>query len=329
MKKSITLLLAILLVFCILQTSTGCFAGNMGFTPPGPADDSGEIEPARNPAQNMEGPDGEPSADITLEQGREFNCFYWAFSDAEQDFTSLILSFGTSEFDDPYESHDFMMAYDSLGRCNTYLDALSTFDEFFYSDDIPPGETHLLDWMIMLNVEGSKHTNGNIITASIDDILGEDSRWLEAGAEAGDHACLEASLDTEDLTLNCKSTLDRDGEVVDRTEFEVVILPGGTMLFMFFHVENLYKDDSFARQYAVFKRISGDSYSGVVCGEPHSGVVADSGPDFGFTYDPIIGKGDMTAEQMAQGYTVTDVFTVEGRHTKGEIITGEVSYEKK
>ena len=217
------------------------------------------------------------------------------------------------------------MAYDSLGRCTVfYLGSLEAFDEAFYQYDIPPGGTHLLDYSL-LKVEGSKQTNGNIITALVDTALEEDSRWFEVESEAGDHACLEARLDTENLTLNCESALERDGEVVDRTVLEAVFLPEGTMLFQFLHKRYTFRDyheypDT--REFAVFKRISGDSYSGIVAG---------AGLDFNFAYNSIIGRGDMTAAEMAQGYTgqgATHVFGVNDRHVNGDIIKGKVSYEK-
>ena len=82
MKKTVALLMAMLLAFCFLVMGTGCFGRNTGFTAPGPAGDPGSEGLARDPAQSAGGPDGEPFAGITPEEGMEFNDFFWAVKNA-------------------------------------------------------------------------------------------------------------------------------------------------------------------------------------------------------------------------------------------------------
>ena len=303
-KRIISISLVFLSIFSLF---TGCFSRYFRYETPNTSEGKGYDEQIVS--------SDESNDPFMLDEQREFNSFYFAYTDAEYDFSSLILNYGTSEIKDVYEQHDFMLAYDSLVRCNTYLDRLSMFDEFFYFDDILPGEKHLLDWG-MFDVEGYKEKDGDIITAEINDILGEDARWFEAGVNTGDHAYLKAVLDTKNMTLSFKSTLEREGKVVSRTEFELVLLSGENMLFQFFHIEDLYDDDSFASGYAVFKSISDDNYS---C------IVADLEKDYDYSYESIIGRGKISTEEMSEGLLITHLFTVENRRVGSKMVRGDVN----
>lgn len=321
MKKTIALLLVLILALSACKGGGDSPAGSDTARSDSSTASLGKFTmPSGIPIQGSKKSGEESPTGITLEEGREFNAFYWAFKNAESDFDNLIRSFGDETFKDVYDHYNFTIAYDSVGRCNGYFSQLYEFDETFYQRNTAPDGTHLVG-IFGGELEGSKETNGSVITALIDVTLGEDGRWSEAGEEPGDHAHLEATLDTKNLTLSYENTLERDGEIVDRTVLEVVILPDGTILFQFFHMENLYLYDSSAREYAVFKRISGDSYSS---------IVADIGFDFDFTYNSIIGRGDMTTEQMARSHTplgIAHIFTVEDRHVQGDMVYGKVNYE--
>jgi len=273
------------------------------------------------PTQVSENTGGESSAGVTLEAGREFGSFYWAFSNAESDFVKLIRQYGDDTYKDVYEHYNFVMASDGVDRCTWYLDDLGAFDGVVSQGDSATDGAQTVN-IFGSELAGGKQTNGGVITATIEDTLSGDARWREAGAEPGDRARLKAALDTKNLTLSYESTLERDGATVDRTVMEAAVLPDGTMLFQFLHVENLYSDDQYAEEYAVFKRISGGSYS---C------IVAHVGLDFNFTYNSILGRGDMTADKMATGNTsagTAHLFTVDGRYTEGDKVYGMVGHKK-
>ena len=261
------------------------------------------------PNTDSPGKGGSKSTQITLEEGREFGSCSWIFSAADENFSSLLLDYGSSAFDDAYEDYHYHMALGCSGLSSQYLHSLRSFD------DIPVGGTHLLE---DLNLQGSKQASGAIFTALIDDTLGAESRWHgTAMYNPGDRAQLKAVLDTKEMTLCCESSLERNKEMFSRTVLEVVFLPDGTILSQIFHVEG--SDGHTTNEYTVFKRISGNSYSCLVA------MTADQdidtiGLDYNFTYESIIGKGDITTEQMAKGRMITHVFTVE---------KDKVSYETK
>ncbi|MCL2137790.1 MAG: hypothetical protein FWH40_09820, partial [Coriobacteriia bacterium] len=116
----------------------------------------------------------------------------------------------------------------------------------------------------------------------------------------------------QNLTLSCTITFTRAGKLVNKSEFEVVILPDGTRLYQFIHTENAYEYDELSSGYAVFKRYDNDSFA---C------VVAEIGWDPDLTLSSIIGRGDVSVEQMAGGFMSkgdTHLFKVEN---------GKASYE--
>ncbi|MCL2151155.1 MAG: hypothetical protein FWH50_02890 [Coriobacteriia bacterium] len=274
----------VLLAVCVLITGSACSTGS---------NNPGGNGSAWNNSNGNASPGNDFITSTALEKGREFNAFYFLYTEPEYSYSSLLLSYGNSAFEDVYDSIDYMQVYDRLGRCNIYLDALSAFDEFYYFEDIAPGQTHLLDHVMITGLEGSKQTDGDVITALIDSVYGSDSRWFEAAINAGDQVFLEAKLDSKNLTLCCKITFTRAGRLVNKSEFEVVILPDGTRLFQFVHVENLYEYNDFQSGYAVFKRYDNDSFA---C------VVVETGWDPDLTLSSIIGRGDVSVEQMAGGF---------------------------
>lgn len=249
-------------------------------------------ESLRETTMNTGMPDekNSPAAGIKLNPSREFSDFYFALQDAEQTFHDLIFAYADA-IPDLHDSTNVMMAFRDVINTNFW------YDSFF---DMQDG-THLLDWPVL---EATRLTSGDIVVILVDDTL----RDKYSNAEKGDHMRLEATLDTKNLTLSCERILERDGQYIERAVTEAAILPDGSILFQRFIVG---VNDVYGGRVAVFKRISDGSYSA---------LVADIGTDYDYTYKSIIGRGDMTTEEMARGYAVTHVFSIEN---------GEVSYEEK
>lgn len=273
---AIALSLVLMLSACSRDDRSGGSSGNSsgGSSSGSPGWSSG------NSSQGNWGNNDSPSdSDFILTEGMELHDFYEPFANYGGEYDNY--------FHDLIED-DYDLTMANISRWSS-MDAFWQLTEF---DHLIDGSGQLLFYPL----EGTKQWAGDFITCIQDDIFQEDI----GPYQAGDREFRMAVFDTKNLTLSYESNLIRDGQRIMRVVFKAVYLPNGTMLYQYYCVvdHELYPISTPTE--AVFMRYDADSYSAIIAEMPEN---------IDFEYSSIIGRGDVTTEQMAQGLTVTAVFT--------------------
>lgn len=144
-----------------------------------------------------------------------------------------------------------------------------------------------------------KEVTGNIVKYGKEFIRSEDG--FSPNDKEGDLVVEKGILDTSARTLSYESYTKRDGELVTRAVTEVVALSDGTFVVQTISKAALYDDRL---------EDKGDAYFMVFDSNRLEVIKAKFSPDVNFNYNSIIGKGNMTVDDMAQGYVLIRKMTV-------------------
>jgi hypothetical protein len=238
---------------------------------------------------------GQTGVPTTSGQNQTTNIFqgtsteFYDFSDA---FTSMEETYDTLFTDDEAVSADMDALTESIYRMMPagQLASLIEFDELKDGGGVLP----------MSGFEGNKEISGDEIKISVDYTFATDVSTYQAG----DRLTQKGVLNRKTQTLTFESIVENGGKIKERIILEGAILPDSTRIFQYIAVTsqlNISGTDS-ATKIAVFKRFNQDSYSAIT-------AVFDQGYDF--TYQSLVGKDDLTPDQMAKGYQVKGRFSVE------------------
>jgi hypothetical protein len=238
------------------------------------ATEANESEAGENKAQQDKGSPG----GIYSEPGQELSDFYAAFDDAMSKYEGSINSFETDDF------AFFDIGFDHLASLTPIL-YISTYDnlEIFGTDE---GEY--------------REESGGVIAFGKEFTREEDG--FNSNDKKGDVVKEEGKLDTSTNTLTYERTIKRSGELIEREVEEVVMLPDGTSIAQVFS-KRIPRDERFED--------TGNAYF-VRCGKDELVIIrANFEPDVNFTYNSIVGKGDISPEDMSQGYAKVRKLTVQ------------------
>lgn len=192
----------------------------------------------------------------------------------------------------PEEDMDVLRAQMVRTGCDLILATLGPYDVLDLGDEArEEGE------LMLSGIAAVREKDGNKITFSANHEYTEENGLNKAG----DIYSEQGTLDISANTLVYESTTQREGKLFSRTVAEAVILDNGVHLFQYFHAAGSSTENKPSTMTAVFKRYNKDEYSA---------VTAEFEGETDFTYDSIIGKGDIQTDAMAKNYTVNGVFTV-------------------
>ena len=215
--------------------------------------------------------------DAGLTPGAELSGFYAYYDNAISRFEGPV---------NKWETDDFFMFDAALDYFfpSIHIVSMGLYDslDFFGTDD---GEY--------------KEVDGNIIKFGKEFTRDEDS--FSPNDKQGDLVGEIGILDSSAKTLSFETYTKRDGELISRAVTEIVALLDGTFI-----VQSLSKtplnDDRYEDK--------GNAYFMVLDSNRLEVIRASFSPDVNFTYNSIIGKGNTTVEDMAQGYTLVRKMTV-------------------
>ncbi|TAH66550.1 MAG: hypothetical protein EWM47_10010 [Anaerolineaceae bacterium] len=220
---------------------------------------------------------GDNNYGISGEPGSELSDFYTIYENAISTFEGPI---------NDWETDDFFMfdaAMDYLTPSLHFL-TMSLYDllEIFGNDE---GEY--------------KEVKGNIIEFGKEYTREEDG--FSPADKKGDVYVEKGVLDNSAKTLLFESYSERDGGKLSRAVTEVEFLSDGTFI-----VQTLRKNALFDDRL----EDKGDAYFMVFDSNRLEIIRAKFSPDVNFSYNSIIGKGKITPQDMAQGYTLVRKLTV-------------------
>ena len=202
------------------------------------------------------------------ESGNELTDFFDAFDDAMGEFERAVNGYEPEEFE------FFDIGFDYIAPTTCIL-SIGSYDS--------------------LDVLGSKEgeyreDSGGVISFGKEFTREEDG--FGPSAKKGDVTREEGNLDTSSNTLLLERTVERSGELLVREVAEVYMLTDGT-----FVAQILSKQ---APQGNVEDK--GNAYF-VHCSKDELEIIkASFEPDVNFTYTSIVGKGNISPEDMSQGY---------------------------
>ena len=229
------------------------------------ATESNEADAGENNTQK----DNASPGGVNYQPGEELFSFYTALDDAMSKFEGPINSFETEDFSLIDVGMDYLAMFTPLLYMGTY-DNL----EIFGTDE---GEY--------------REASGSVIKFGKEFTRKEDG--FDPQNKKGDDVKEEGILDTSTNTLTYEYTVKRSGELIERLIEEVVILPDGTIIAQVFS-KKLPRDERFEDK--------GNAYF-IRCEKDELVIIkADFEPDVNYTYSSIVGKGDVSPDDMSQGY---------------------------
>ena len=213
----------------------------------------------------------------SVTQGVELSGFYAYYNEALTSFEAPINN---------WETDDFLLmgaAMDYLSP-SLHLISMGLYDslEFFGYDE---GEY--------------KEVDGNIVKFGKEFTRNEDG--FSPNDKVGDVVGEKGILDISSQSLTFESYTKRDGKMISRGVTEIVSLSDGTFIVQTFS-KNPLVDDRLEDK--------GDAYFLIFDSNKLEVIKATFTPDVNFNFDSIIGKGNMTVEDMAQGYTLVRKMTI-------------------
>lgn len=221
--------------------------------------------------------DDKPDIKLDKTPGEELSDFYSLYDDVLSQHEAAVNTWETDDF----SMFDASMDYFST---SLHIVGMSLYDvlEVFGTDE---GEY--------------RNTNGNLIEYGKEYTRAEDG--FSPSDKKGDIYVEKGILDTSANTLYFESYSERGGEKISRAISEVVALSDGTFIVQTIRKNALYDD-----------RIEdkGDAYFMVFDSNRLEVIKGKFEPDVNFTYDSIIGKGNTTPKDMAQGYTLIRKMTI-------------------
>ena len=237
------------------------------------ATEANETEAGEDKTQQTKGSSG----GITYTSGEELLAFYTAFDDALSKFEGPINEFATEDFSLIDVGMDPLAPLTPILNMGMY-DSLEIFG----------------------TKEGEyREKSGSVIKYGKEFTREEDG--FDPKNKKGDVVKEEGELDTSTNTLTYEYTVKRSGELIERVVEEVVMLPDGTFIAQVFS-KYIPRDERI--------KDKGNAYF-VRCGKDELVIIkAEFEPDVNFTYNSIVGKGDISPEDMAQGYTKVRKTTV-------------------
>jgi hypothetical protein len=240
-----------------------------------------EAEAGEDKAQQDNG----SSSGINYVSGEELLAFYTAFDDAISKFEQPINEYATEDFSLIDVGMDPLAPLTPILNMGMY-DSLEVFgtDEGQY-----------------------REKSGGVIKFGKEFTREEDG--FDPKNKKGDVVKEEGQLDTSANTLTYEYTVKRSGELIERVVEEVVMLPDGTFIAQVFS-KYIPRDERIQDK--------GNAYF-IRCGKDELVVIkASFEPDVNFTYNSIVGKGDISPEDMAQGYAKLRKTTVRDGKTTVE-----------
>jgi len=244
-----------------------------------------EVDETSQPTETNEAETGEDntqqdkgsSSGINSEPGEELSSFYTAFDDAMSKFEGAINSFETDDF----------------SLIDIGVDHLAPFSPILYMPTYDSLE-------IFGTKEGQyREKSGSVIKFGKEFTREEDG--FDPKNKKGDVVKEEGKLDTSTNTLTYEYTVKRSGDLIERIVEEVVMLPDGTFIAQVL-TKYIPRDERI--------KDKGNAYF-IHCGKDELVTIkAEFEPDVNFTYNSIVGKGDISPEDMSQGYTKVRKTTV-------------------
>jgi hypothetical protein len=255
--------------------------------------DSKGGEDKQKPEEPDEEEPDEPSGGIYKEAGMELYDFYEAFNGGMKRFERAINNFEPEDFTLIAVGADFLAP-------TLTMVSITLYDYLEVGDN--PKETGKNG-----KYDAVREKKGNVIEFSQSKVNEEDG--FSPNDKAGDKVGERGTLNTSTNSLFMEVTRERDGEVIERTILEAVILPDGTMIAQIFDkslpMDKRIEDKGIAR----FIRFDRDEMEI---------IAANFAPDVDFEYESIFGKGDVTPEEMAEGYTKIRRLVIEDGEASAE-----------
>ncbi len=297
MKRYIGLILVVVLLFSML---TGCGKSadnNSGennqadnvFSDSSAKADVSSGDPSKDtgdPSKDNADSSGGNTGAIYISAGSELTDFLTAITDAEEVFEESLNSID-----------DDNSIFAQLDRVimNMSLISLPMYD-ILSVENLPKEEGKLM----LSGYDGIREKNGDEIKFSARNEYTEDDQMNN---KSGDLYTEQGTLNTSTNTLVMESKKERAGSVLSRTVLEAVILKDGTCLLQYFDVSQAMREGAEPNTTVVFKRFNKTDYTA---------IIADMEGKTDFSYDSIVGKGDLQAEAMAGAgkYTITGTFSV-------------------
>lgn len=282
--STINKLIAALFVTALLFT--GCsrdisfnFEGSTDISDKKDKEDKNKDEPKKSDKDDTE--KDEPKASkggIYTEPGMELSDFYDAFNDAMGSFERAVNNFETDDFDLMNVGGDFISPTTSIVSITQY--------DYLESGDNAKETGNNGDY------DAVREKNGNIITFS-QSKTNEENGFGKDDLK-GDVKESQGTLDTETNTLIMEDTIKRDGEIIARSVYEVVMLSDGTFIAQIIDKPKKPTDD----------RVEDKGTARFIyCSKDKLEIItAKFDPDVNFSYDSIVGNPDATPETMSEGY---------------------------
>jgi hypothetical protein len=238
------------------------------------ATETNEAETAEDKTQQDVGSSG----GIYRNSGEELSDFYDAFDNAMDKYEKAINSYETDDFELFDVSFDFLVPSACILNIGSYdhLDIFGT-DEGEY-----------------------REASGGVIKFGEEFTREEDG--FNPNDKKGDIVREEGKLDTSTNTLTLEKTVERSGELISREVTEMIMLSDGTFISQILSKKPPRDERVEDKGNAYFVR----------CGRDKLEIIkADFEPDVDFTYESIVGKGDISPEDMSQGYVKVRKLTIQ------------------
>ena len=213
--------------------------------------------------------------------------------------------FMSTDVDTIFEANEFsdIDGYYETIYIATFVDILLP----IYCAGLPEGSKDVLGSSSRGIIEASKIRNDDVVITSIDGNYLRDFVFQKQG----DNHLGNIIMDNNNASLSTDEKISRDGEVITRYVQEIVKLTDGSFIIQILQVGD-FSPEYLRNNTAVFMLV-GENDAEI--------IIAELEEDFDFTYNSIIGKENITPDQMADGYKVTAALTVEnGKVTNFEKI---------
>lgn len=294
MKKVIVLIMAISLLLVMIVSCDKKHGASNEYLSPNVKSSTGSQENANKAVNQQSEKRSGNSGSIYKTPGKEFSDYFEALNNPEKSFDTIITK-------DEVISSDMDALEPGMFRLIP-VGALASLAGYEELKDGVQGKLPLSGY------EATKEKKGNeiIFKASHAYTQGEGRR------QTGDKYRQNGVLNTSTNALSFETVVESEGNPVERIVCESRILPDGTCTFQYLTVSKAagVRASDKATKLAVFKRYDKTSYTA---------IVATFDSQFDFTYDSILGKNNITAEEMAKKYKINGKFTVKG---------GKAAFEK-
>jgi predicted small lipoprotein YifL len=235
-----------------------------------------------------------PKGGIYKEPGSELGDFYSFVDDTVGVHERAMNSYETDDFYLSFVTADPMVL-------TTALLSLSMLD-YIESGDNMREEGRLN------GADAVRERNGDKITFSMKRVREEDG--FDRVSKKGDVSVETGTLDMSSNTVTIEAKIERDGEVIERSICETVVLPDNTIIAQVLRKPIPPEDDRVANEgKAYFLRFNTEKFEI---------VTAKFEPDVNFTYRSIVGDASATPDSMSEGYTMVRRMTIIGDEVTAE-----------